>query len=171
MGSIPGLDRSPGRGSGNSLQYPCLEKFHGRRSLRATVHGVTGLWPQHNILGSTVQPITDGMFLGGAQNSCLGQRSVEQSTWSHAYTMFALSLSVPPPPRLQTEDEGTHLPHPPCRAEVKTKWVKTYEALGTVRGTYSVSVNWTINYLYCYLCLLRHDFYAYKEFLCQKAII
>ena len=32
-GSIPGLGRSPGEGNGNSLQYPCLEKSHGQRSL------------------------------------------------------------------------------------------------------------------------------------------
>ena len=33
MGSIPGLGRSPGVGNGNTLQYSCLEKFHGQRSL------------------------------------------------------------------------------------------------------------------------------------------
>ena len=32
-GLIPGLGRSPGEGSGNPLQYPCLEKSHGQRSL------------------------------------------------------------------------------------------------------------------------------------------
>ena len=31
--SIPGLGRSPAEGNGNSLQYPCLEKSHGQRSL------------------------------------------------------------------------------------------------------------------------------------------
>ena len=29
VGSIPGLERSPGEGHGNSLQYSCLGKFHG----------------------------------------------------------------------------------------------------------------------------------------------
>ena len=33
-GSIPGSRRSPGGGHGNSLQYSCLENFHGQRSLR-----------------------------------------------------------------------------------------------------------------------------------------
>ena len=33
LGSIPGLGRSPGGGNGNPLQYSCLEKSHGRRSL------------------------------------------------------------------------------------------------------------------------------------------
>ena len=27
LGSIPGLGRSPGEGSGNQLQYPCLENL------------------------------------------------------------------------------------------------------------------------------------------------
>ena len=33
LDSIPGSRRSPGEGSGNPLQYPCLEKSHGWRSL------------------------------------------------------------------------------------------------------------------------------------------
>ena len=33
LGSIPRLGRSPGEGNGNPLQYPCLEKSHGHRSL------------------------------------------------------------------------------------------------------------------------------------------
>ena len=32
-GSIPGLRRSPRDENGNPLQYSCLEKFHGQRSL------------------------------------------------------------------------------------------------------------------------------------------
>ena len=32
-GSILGSGRSPGVGNGNPLQYSCLEKFHGQRSL------------------------------------------------------------------------------------------------------------------------------------------
>ena len=41
LGSIPGLGRSLGRGHDNPLQYSCLEKSHGQRSLGATVRGVT----------------------------------------------------------------------------------------------------------------------------------
>jgi len=33
LGLIPGLGESPGRGHGSSLQYSCLEKPHGQRSL------------------------------------------------------------------------------------------------------------------------------------------
>ena len=32
-GSIPGSGRAPGKGNGNPLQYSCLEKSHGWRSL------------------------------------------------------------------------------------------------------------------------------------------
>ena len=33
LGSTPGLGRSLGGGYGNSLQYSCLEKLYGQRSL------------------------------------------------------------------------------------------------------------------------------------------
>ena len=33
LGLIPGLERSPGEGHGNPLQYSCLEDFHGQRKL------------------------------------------------------------------------------------------------------------------------------------------
>ena len=40
-GSIPGSGRFPGEGSGNPLQYSCLENFMDGGAWRATVHGVT----------------------------------------------------------------------------------------------------------------------------------
>ena len=40
LGSIPGSGRSPGEGSGNPLQYFCLENPMDRRAWWATVHGV-----------------------------------------------------------------------------------------------------------------------------------
>ena len=39
-GLIPGLERSPGRGHGNPLQYSCLENLMERRAWRASVHRV-----------------------------------------------------------------------------------------------------------------------------------
>ena len=41
LGSIPGLGRSPGEGSGNPLQYSCLEYPMDGGAWQATVHGVT----------------------------------------------------------------------------------------------------------------------------------
>ena len=40
LGSIPELGRSPGKGNGNPLQYPCLENFMDRGAWWAAVHGV-----------------------------------------------------------------------------------------------------------------------------------
>ena len=39
VGSIPGSGRSPGKGNGNSLQYPCLGKSMDRGGWEAIVHG------------------------------------------------------------------------------------------------------------------------------------
>ena len=43
-GLIPRSGRSPGEGTGNPLQYPCLENSMNRRAWWATVHGVTKSW-------------------------------------------------------------------------------------------------------------------------------
>ena len=40
-GSIPGLQRSPGEGNGNPLQYSCLENSMDKGTWWAIVHGVT----------------------------------------------------------------------------------------------------------------------------------
>ena len=38
--SIPGLERSPGEGNGNPLQYSCVGKSMDREACWATVYGV-----------------------------------------------------------------------------------------------------------------------------------
>ena len=43
-GSIPGLERSPGIGNGNPLQYVCLDNAMDRGAWQATVHGVAKSW-------------------------------------------------------------------------------------------------------------------------------
>ena len=40
LSSIPGSGRSPGEGTGYSLQYSCLENSMDRGAWQATVHGV-----------------------------------------------------------------------------------------------------------------------------------
>ena len=45
-GSIPGLERSPGEGNGNPLQYSCLENLMDRGAWPAPVHGVAKSWTQ-----------------------------------------------------------------------------------------------------------------------------
>ena len=43
---FPGLERSPGEGNVNTLQYSCLEKFMDRGAWRATVHSIAKSWTQ-----------------------------------------------------------------------------------------------------------------------------
>ena len=44
VGSIPGLERSPGGEHGNLLQYSCLENPMDKGAWRATDHGVAKSW-------------------------------------------------------------------------------------------------------------------------------
>ena len=44
LGSIPGSERSPGEGNGNSLWCSCLENPMDRGAWPAIVHGVTKSW-------------------------------------------------------------------------------------------------------------------------------
>ena len=48
MGLIPGLGRFPGVGSGNPLQYSCLENPVDRGAWQGTVHEVTRSWTPLN---------------------------------------------------------------------------------------------------------------------------
>ena len=48
VGSIPGLERSPGGGHGNPLQYSCLESSMDRADWQATVHAVAKSWTRLN---------------------------------------------------------------------------------------------------------------------------
>ena len=46
MGSITGLERSPGGGNGNPLQYSCLKNPMDRAAWRATVQPAAKSWMQ-----------------------------------------------------------------------------------------------------------------------------
>ena len=50
-GSIPGLERSPGGGHGNPLQYSCLESPHGQRSLEGGRLFFIFLHSSHHLTG------------------------------------------------------------------------------------------------------------------------
>ena len=56
MGSIPGLERAPGEGNGNPLQYACLENPKDREAWWATVHGVTRVG--HDSVTKPLPPVT-----------------------------------------------------------------------------------------------------------------
>ena len=46
LGSIPGLERSPGEGNSNPLQYFGLKNSMDREARQATVHGMAKNWTQ-----------------------------------------------------------------------------------------------------------------------------
>ena len=52
-GLIPGSERSPGGGHGNTLQYTCLENPMDRGTWRAIVHRVAKIWIQPKWLSTT----------------------------------------------------------------------------------------------------------------------
>ena len=85
LGSISGLQRFPGRGHGNPLQYSCLENPHGQRSLvgyspslrsqrvghnRASKHKQI-LTVQHMELCSVLCGILDGRGAWERQDTCV----------------------------------------------------------------------------------------------------
>ena len=47
-GWIPGLERPPGGGNGNPVQYSCLGNARDRGTRRVTVHGITKSPTQHS---------------------------------------------------------------------------------------------------------------------------
>ena len=66
VGSVPGSGRSPEEGSGNPLQYICLENSMDRGAWQATEHGVTELETTEWLI-STYMNTTNLPYLG----SCL----------------------------------------------------------------------------------------------------
>ena len=55
VGLISGLERSPGEGNGNSLQYSCPRTG----SWKATVHGVTKSWTRLSNYTLSLSPLRD----------------------------------------------------------------------------------------------------------------
>ena len=71
-GSIPGSGRSPGVGSGDPLQYACLENSMNRRAWWATVHGVAKSQTRltHTLLGKQYDFVTK-YFCGSSRKVIL----------------------------------------------------------------------------------------------------
>ena len=82
LGSIPGLGRSPGKGSGNPLQYACLENAMDKEVLQATVHGVAKSQTQ---LTNTLTYLH-----AGKRRACLGQ---EETIYFHPRGLQMLGMS------------------------------------------------------------------------------
>ena len=58
MGSISGLEISPGEGNGNPLQYSCLGNPMDRGAWWVTVHGVTKELDTTEQLNNNLAPLT-----------------------------------------------------------------------------------------------------------------
>ena len=116
VGLIPGSGRPPGVGSGNLLQYSCLENSMDRRDLRATVHQIAKSQTQQS-----EHARTNGVVLS------------TQWTSSNIGCCFYLLLqaSNPIPARASGEAGGskskrTGLPtrdrNSPCKTALATLW-------------------------------------------------
>ena len=57
LGTVPGLERSPGEGHGKSLQYYCLENPMDRGAWQVTVHGIPQSDTTERLTLSLLQPI------------------------------------------------------------------------------------------------------------------
>ena len=68
----PGPGRSPGEGTGNPLQYPCLETPMERGVWWATVHGVAKSWTWLSNWAPPLSHMTEGKLKTG--HSHIGQR-------------------------------------------------------------------------------------------------
>ena len=60
LGLIPGLERSPGEGNGNPLQYSCLENPMDRGSRQDTDYRITKSWTQLSDLHNN--KVSKGIF-------------------------------------------------------------------------------------------------------------
>ena len=82
VGSIPCLERSPGEGNGNSLQYSCLENSMERGAWQATVHGVAKSQTRLRDLTTTAMEVIRNSLLLGTplQYSCL-ENPMDGGAW------------------------------------------------------------------------------------------
>ena len=80
LGSIPGLERSPGEGKGCPLQYSDLEN-----SMDCIVHGVAKSWTQ----------LSELHFAQGGMHEIGGNHSkIQISQWERTYIAFPPNLLV-----------------------------------------------------------------------------
>ena len=75
VGSISGLERSPGGGHGNLLQYSCLENHVDRGVWQATVHGLTESGQDWSYLGGTCITITKWQLFGEVKQASDSKQS------------------------------------------------------------------------------------------------
>ena len=90
LGSIPGLERSPGKGNGNLLQYSCLKNPMDRGAWQAIVHRVAESdmteWPRFYIL-ITIQCLNSLQVLSSCEEPGLSP-CVSCFTWTTGWPLF-----------------------------------------------------------------------------------
>ena len=72
MGLIPELERSPGGGHGNPLQYSCLKNPMDRGAWWATDHRVPKSWTRLKRLSMQARVTRAGRAVRDVENCCVG---------------------------------------------------------------------------------------------------
>ena len=75
-GLIPGLERSPGEGNGNPLQYSCLENPTDRGALWVTVHRIAKRQTQLKELSTHAHNLWASKLHGSGRTSTVSPLSV-----------------------------------------------------------------------------------------------
>ena len=96
-GSILGLERSPGAGNGNPLQYSCLGNSMDRRAWWATVHRVTESWTwlsTHALIANLKQK--NSPLVSSRYPVYFPRPSLQVSTyWNHNDIVYHLAKFTP----------------------------------------------------------------------------
>ena len=97
LGSIPGSGRYPGEGTGNPLQYSCLENLMDGEAWWATVHGVAKSWTGLSNFTFTFMMIELRCLISSAycfQFHCSLLFSQAQKLSELSYTRYVISNGV-----------------------------------------------------------------------------
>ena len=114
LGFIPGLERPPEEGHGNSLQYSCLEKPHGWRSLA----GYSPWGCKESDMTEQLSTAQHNLprWLGGKESACQCRRHSRCSfdlwigtiPWSRKWHSSILAWKIPVGQKEQKEPGGLH---------------------------------------------------------------
>ena len=95
VGSLPGLERSPGEGNGHPLQYSCLENFMDRGAWPATVHGVAKHWTQLKQLSMHTHTFHKPYLMAKPVISGLGNIDVHVTKDIKSSRVFKVVVALP----------------------------------------------------------------------------
>ena len=108
MGLIPGLQRFPGEGNGNSLQYSCLENPMDGGAWQATIHEVEKSWTRLSDFSSVLEQYL--LFSIPRTNRNSPQRKTETKSLLPSWILFSprkqMLYTTRPHPPDQNSDTG-----------------------------------------------------------------